>query len=121
MKPLRRIVVLSLLLLVCASCGRYDQKIVIKDVTKAQTIEVHKKPGQGHIYSMGIRVSGQIDGNAKVTLVLDGAPYKVANMEDKSNFSWGGDWYADSIELHYEPNNVRSGKLTIEYYFSDIQ
>jgi hypothetical protein len=93
----------------------------MKDMTRPQVIELHKKPGQRLICSMGVRGSGGLNGNARIVLMLNGAPYKVADMEGKISFSWGGDWYADSMELHYQPINVRSGELTIKYYFGDIQ
>ena len=35
-------------------------------------------------------------------------------------YKLSGDWYADSMEVSYQPYNVTSGHLTIKYTFSDI-
>jgi hypothetical protein len=109
--------VLAVLLL---SCAKYDQRLVMKGLERAQIISLHKKSGQGTICSMGIRVSGRIDGKARIVLMLNKAPYKTADISGKISFAWGGDWHADSMQLRYEPLEVRSGELTIEYYFGDI-
>ena len=69
---------------------------------------------------MEIRGSGRIDGKARIVLMLNGAPYKTADIDGKINFAWGGDWYADSMELRYQPLEVRSGELAMDYYFGEI-
>lgn len=52
--------------------------------------------------------------------MLNGAQYKEADINGKISFSRGGDWYSDSMEFRYEPIEVRSGELVIEYYFGDV-
>ncbi len=69
---------------------------------------------------MGIHCYGKLDGEAKLILMLNGAPYKTASMKGKVDFTWGGDWYADTMELTYQPSNVMSGQLVIDYTFSDL-
>jgi hypothetical protein len=112
--------IISALAVVLLSCANYDQRLIMKDLERTQIINLHKKSGQGNICSMGIRVSGQIDGKARIVLMLNKTPFKTTDIDGKTSFTWGGDWYADSMELRYEPLEVRSGELTIEYYFVDI-
>jgi len=69
---------------------------------------------------MALRGYGKIDGEAQLSLMLDGKPYKTEMIKGTVNFKWGGDWYADSMELRYEPQIVNSGKITIEYSFNSI-
>jgi hypothetical protein len=113
------ILIIAILAILLVSCAKYDQRLVIKDLKNTQLVSLHKKQGQRAICSMGIRGSGRIDGKARIVLMLNGAPYKEADINDKVSFSWGGDWYADSMELRYQPLEVRSGELVIEYYFGD--
>jgi len=114
------ILIVSVLAVLLVSCAKYDQRLAMKDLERAQVVRLQKKPGQGTICSMGIRGSGQVDGKARIVLMLNGAPYKAADIDGKVHFAWGGDWYADSMELRYQPLEVRSGELIIEYYFRDI-
>ncbi len=69
---------------------------------------------------MGVHCYGRIDGGVRLVLMLNGAPYKTEHMTGKVNFKWGGDWYADSMELRYQPSNMNSGQLIIEYIFYDF-
>lgn len=95
----------------------YDQRIDIADVTKSQVLILQKKPDQGNIVSMNIHCSGKLEGAAQLVLMLNGAPYKDEFMKGKVNFTWGGDWYSDSIELRYQPSSITSGQLIIDYSF----
>jgi len=70
---------------------------------------------------MRIRGSGRLDGEAEIVLMLNGKPYKTEKMKGNIKFTWGGDWYADSITLIYRPLNVESGILILEYWFNDIK
>jgi hypothetical protein len=69
---------------------------------------------------MAIRCYGKLEGEAQLVLMLNGAPYKSERMKGKVNFTWGGDWYSDSIELRYQPINVTAGHLVIAYTFADL-
>ena len=105
-----------LFILMCTSCRKYDQKLVITDVGTSQVIKLHKKPKQGGIVSMGIRGSGNLNGEAQIIL-----PYKTEQINGKVSFNWGGDWYSDTMELRYQPINANSGILVIEYSFYDLK
>lgn len=109
----------SLFILIFSSCGKYNQKIEVTDVQKPQVISLHKKVNQKSIHSMNIRGTGKLNGEAQIVLILNGQPYKTAQLNGKADFVWGGDWYADSMELRYQPAKVDSGTLVIEYRFLD--
>lgn len=96
-----------------------SQKTRFAAVTKPGIITLNKRPGQKHIYAISIHCSGRIDGKAKLSLMLNGKPYKTEEISDKVKFSWGGDWYSDSAEIRYEPVNVSSGELIFSYKFVD--
>ena len=35
-------------------------------------------------------------------------------------FEWGGDWYAETATVRYEPAGVRSGKVVLHYRFHKL-
>jgi len=108
------------LTLLSTSCTKYDQRLEIKYPNKPQVIILQKKTDQKIIVSMGIHCYGKLDGEAQLVLMLNGAPYKTEKLNGKVNFKWGGDWYSDSMELKYQPSNITSGQLVIDYAFFDL-
>jgi hypothetical protein len=103
------------------SCSKvsYDQKLEITDLQKPQIIRLSKRPSQGNIYSLSIRCTGKINGKAR--MMPDGKRQDTKELSGNVNFTWGGDWYADSVEIRYEPIQVSSGSLILEYTFSDLK
>lgn len=120
MKKLTIILLIIQLALFSASCTKYHQRIQISDPKQPQVLILQKKPDQQTVTSMGIHCYGKLEGNAELVLMLNGAPYKTEKIKGKVNFTWGGDWYSDSMELKYQPNNVTSGQLVIDYTFTDL-
>ena len=119
MKKLTYILLIIQLILITASCTKYDQRLEVTDLKKSQVLILQKKPNQKNVYSMSINCSGKFKGEAQLVLMLNGAPYKTEYMKGNVNFKWGGDWYSDSMELRYQPSNVTSGQLVIDYTFTD--
>ncbi len=70
---------------------------------------------------MGVRGSGNLTGNAELVLMLNNKPYKTEHLNGKIDFSWGGDWYSDSMEIRYQPGKVETGNLKLEYSFYDLK
>jgi hypothetical protein len=108
------------LLLLAAACASYDQSARIADVRKAETIILENTGRSGNVHAIGIRGSGEIRGEATVTLMLNGKPYKTETLSGPVRFKWGGDWYSNTAEIRYEPGEVSSGELVIEYRFSTL-
>ena len=102
------------------SCFSGSQSHEIKDVTKPEVVILKKESKQGNIYAITISGTGQISGEANIILILNGKPYKTANLSGKVNFQWGGDWYSDTAEIRYHPSSVVSGQVQITYRFKDI-
>lgn len=119
MKRLLFIFTLFQTLLIIASCAKYDQQLEVTTLNSPQVLLLHKKPNQKYINSMVIHCYGKLDGEAKLILMLNGAPYKTESMKGKVDFTWRGDWYSDTMELRYQPSNVTGGQFVIDYAFSD--
>jgi hypothetical protein len=102
------------------SCVKYDQETKISAVTKAETIVLQKQADQEYIVSLHLRVHGNLDGQARLSLMLQGKNYKSEHVSGNINFTYDGDWYSNSAEIRYEPINVAAGTLLIDYSFSTI-
>jgi hypothetical protein len=96
----------------------YDRSVKVVDVQKEEVVILKNSHSTNHVYGISIRGTGNIDGEASISLILNGEPYKTEMLKGKVRFDWGGDWYSDTAEIRYKPNNVNSGELLIEYKFS---
>lgn len=103
-----------------SGCGVRFQSVEVADVTKAETLTISKKPGQSGIVSISIRARGKIDGEAEISALLYGAPYRTERIAGNFAFEWAGDWYSDDAQIAYTPITVRGGRLKIRYRFTDI-
>ena len=109
------IVTLSMILL--ASCTKYDQKYIVHNTSKPQTIILKNREGI-NVTSISIKGYGHIDGNAQIILMLNGKPYKSENISGNIKFKWSSDWYSNDATIIYTPQNVTTGNLIIEYNFN---
>ncbi len=109
---------LPILLIACAKV--LDQQTEIKDVRKIETIILSKKTSQGNIRGIKIKISGTLEGESKISLILNNREYKTKKLKDNFSFNWGGEWYSDTAEIIYQPINTKNGTVTINYEFKDI-
>jgi hypothetical protein len=107
-------------MIICSlcSCGFTRMTYDVKDVTRPETITLRNAPGGGPVYSLSIVGQGELEGNATITLVLNGEPYKRERLSGKVQFRWDGDWYSDEAKIIYEPSAVRAGRLSLKYAFN---
>jgi len=115
MKKLITCFAVAALLSGCGGTRTHD----IADVAKAETIILMKASGQKAIHSLSVTGSGKSDGNAEITLILNGGPYKTEALSGSVSFQWGGDWYSDEAEIRYSPTSVTGGNLKLRYAFND--
>ena len=112
-------IIITFLILLLASCAKYDQKITIKNASVSQTV-ILKNNKKGNVHSIHISGSGYIKGNAQIILMLNEKPYKTENLTGNVSFKWGGDWYSENATIIYTTTNNTEGNLVIEYYFETI-
>jgi hypothetical protein len=89
-----------------------DPSVSVRDVRQPETLVLGVETGHP-AYSISIHGSGRIDGEATITLLLGGQPYRVEKLSGRVDFRWGGDWYSETAEVRYEPADVRSGKVVL--------
>jgi hypothetical protein len=111
--------VTSLVVTIGFFCASYRAmpNVVVDDARKAEVLILGAKSGNPYTHGVSIRGSGDIDGEATMSLMLNGEPYKVTKLRGRIDFEWGGDWYAETAEIRYEPVKVRSGKVVLHYRF----
>ena len=113
-----RIVVL---LLLCSGCTNNDHSVRVTDVRKDEVITLKNTHNQQHVYGIEIRGTGNIDGEATITLMLNSKPYKLEKLKGPVSFHWGGDWYSDTAEIRYVPSRVNTGEIVVEYKFLTLK
>lgn len=106
-----------LLVLVAGCCGCSQHKTVeIADVTKPSVVTLTALPdGTGNRIVVGItlRFRGHIDGSA----MIGATNVWRQTLSGDFDLMTGGDWRSTNCALQYIPENVRSGRVAIEYDF----
>jgi len=103
-------------------CGVAERTHSVADVTKPQTITLNKESSQGGIVSFIVVAQGHLDGAAEIVLIHadSGKPYRTEHLSGDVDFRWGGEWYSDSAKIEYKPSSVKSGHLSLQYRFEEI-
>jgi len=105
-----------ILALLMEACSDYDSSTSISDVRREQLV-VLKSGDPKPVHSINIQGKGHIEGEATISLMLNGKPYKTEKLNGATSFKWAGDWYSDTAEIQYRPTHVSSGELVLEYRF----
>ena len=115
---MKRLITVIALAILATGCGAKTRTIA--DVCKGETIILEKQVGQGPIHGITISGSGRLKGEAEISLILNGGPYKTEHLSGAVDFRWGGDWYSDQAEIKYTPISSTGGKLKLKYQFNDL-
>ena len=118
MKIIRFFTYLSFVLLF-SGCMTDMHSHNIIDVTESETIILEKQTEQGFVHSLIIIGTGKLDGEAEIVMILNGKPYTTEYLSGDVDFSWGGDWYSDQVEIRYTAVSVTGGNLMLKYEFHD--
>ena len=105
--------------IVLTGCGCSKRTVEIKDVAKPEVLVLRKKPSQGPIHRLEMNASVDLDGEARIQLIEDGAVYKEELIKGRSTFQWAGDWYADQVEVRFLPISASKGSVVFTYDFKD--
>ncbi len=108
---------LTLLSMLLAACTAYDGFARPSDIRKEETIVLTDTQRGDPVYAMDIHIQGHIRGEAAISLMLNGKPYRTEKLSGLVSVNWGGDWYSDTADIQYRPTTVSSGELLIQYKF----
>ena len=108
-----------------SSCDNsdYDSNRLIKvsDVRHDEVIKIEKIKGGPSTASIFIKGTGEIEGQATISLMMHGKPYRQEILSGKVDFIWSAEWYSDSAKIVYSANGVSSGKLLLNYQFNPLR
>jgi hypothetical protein len=96
-------------------------RIVIADVTQPTNILMVGDGSQPS--TLELKVTGRIDGVAKLTVSSVNFTNRYSGMGRLDwfgpdvQFRGGQDWFETNAVLNYEPSNVKTGHLTVEFKF----
>jgi hypothetical protein len=112
---------LSVLIVACTSCGWHPDTAVIPDAGRPAEVTLHARRGETQIVGLEAEGVADIQGDATIELVLNGAGYKTVQLHDHTNFTWGGDWYSPDAIVRYVPaSRMTKGSITLKYRFKTL-
>ena len=92
--------------------------IQIEDVTNKTTITLTTEAHQKQMTTIGIILSGDINGSAAISVYNEVEQvFEIDIEKGKVNINKRGGCYTDKCTVEYEPLSVSSGKLQIKYKF----
>lgn len=94
--------------------------VLIADPTRSIDLKLRAPENADAIYSIRVVGTGRIEGDAEVSLMLNGRPYKTEHLRGPIVFTWGGDWYASEATVRYTPTSVKSGSVKLRYRFFSL-
>lgn len=97
--------------------GGVDVKLTQEAPDKS--VVLSRGPGQGEVYSLRVRISGELEGEGTVSLVADGQSYRTGALSGNVDLDWRQDWYSDSAELRFVLNEGSGGVLRVNHQFRD--
>ena len=100
-----------------SGCSQGFRSHSIGDPTQDEVITLTKMPEQDGIYSWTLKGSGEIEGEATISVMLNEEPYLTEELSGKVDFQWNGDWYGDEAELVYTSVSATGGNLDLKYRF----
>ena len=64
------VLIFVVLLGVLSGCNLHEQQIEVVDVAKEEILILKKEKGQEHIHRLDIKIVGELDGDAEMSLIL---------------------------------------------------
>jgi hypothetical protein len=92
----------------------------IEDASRPIDVTLRAPPELDAVYALDVVAVGRIEGDAEISLVLNGAPYKTRHISGPVLFTWGGDWYGPEAIVRYTPSADTSGSMTLNYRFRSL-
>ena len=92
----------------------------ITDSSKPAELTLHPKHHATRVTALHVEARGKLDGEAEITLLLNGQPYKTERLNGPVKFSWRVDWYSTEAVVRYTPLTARDGSITLRYHFASL-
>jgi hypothetical protein len=96
-------------------CFRFEHPLT--DVTQKQIFVLKKPKPRKEIRKLQVRVRGEIDGTAKLMLLLKRDVYDSIELEGTFDLEMTNEWKLDTARFIYDPVNVTNGTVSLIYEF----
>ncbi|WP_222597801.1 hypothetical protein [Euhalothece natronophila] len=113
------LVITLLLLFPLTSCTNQAQIYRIRDITRNQQLLIRNQALSQSTYGLMVMSRGYIDGEARVTLLLDGQVRKTKVVSGNVRFQWRKHWNDNRAIVRYQPRGVTEGELRFNVTFMD--
>jgi hypothetical protein len=115
----RFIILLSFLFIFSGCRTQKTQLHQLSDLRENQQLLLRNKTLSKSTYGLLILGKGEIDGRARIALLLDGRVYKTEIISGKVQFQWREKWRNPHAIIRYQPLNVTEGNLRFSVTFLD--
>ncbi len=90
----------------------------ITDSSKSAELKLHPRHELAHVTALHVEARGKTDGEAEITLLLNGQPYRTERVNGAVKFSWRVGWYSTEAVVRYTPLTAKKGTITLRYDFA---
>lgn len=108
-----------LFLFYLSSCTTNTQLYRLSDPTENQQLLLRKRFVSQPNYGLLVMGKGYLEGEAKITLLLDGEVYQTKVVSGNVKFQWREKWGDHRAVIRYQPANVTEGNLRFSVTFLD--
>jgi len=116
-----RLIIPIVMLMFCLSgCVSSRQPWVsLDDVSAERIIPISKQKLGARTLGVEVRIQGQIDGTARLELMLGDKPIAEKDVVGKFDTEMHSDWFEDVIYIKYVPHSVSHGRIGFQCHFID--
>jgi hypothetical protein len=107
------------LILSLASCTTRTQLHQLSDLSDNQQLLLRKRLVRQPTYGLLVLGKGYINGEARISLLLDGKVYQTKVVSGNVKFQWRENWRDSRAILRYQPRSVTDGNLRFSVTFMD--
>lgn len=113
------LIIFTGLALSLTSCTNYEPRIhTINDASRETDFVLNKKRDQGYVDGISLKITGKINGKAKLVILNYGKTVRKYNLAGDIKKEVFTDWYSDNAKFLYQPEPGTQGEIEIEYVFS---
>ena len=105
------ILICVVIVAIVSACGRSSEIADVPDVTRPTVLVLNSR--SANVSGITLHIHGQIDGDA----VFSTSGWETQRLSGKVDYKIYHDWFQPKCNLHYQPQKVTSGVLTVEYKF----
>ena len=113
-------IVLGVIVLVTTIVALWIQpaSVRITDSSKPAELKLQPQHKVTQVTALHVEARGKLDGEAEITLLLNGQPYRTERVNGPVKFSWRVDWYSTEAVVRYTPLTAKKGTITLRYNFA---